>query len=270
MSATHFFGGANVFAADGTPLPRINALFDCKELSIVDNWQIMGMRGSGSKRFQVDDVFVPDYRASQRDPLFPIDERLQPGYGVHKGVLYAGPSMNILMCEIAAVAVGTGYAALDAYEDLMRVRTTRGPNPTTRAESPEFQRHFGEALSLLKTAETALIGSCVEYMDRCRLDVEEDVRFTPEASQALVLVDQQVTRLAGQAVEKLFYSAGSSAARPGSPLERYYRDMATLRTHITLQFERNWEGISRLHFGLGAPTNMGGFGAGVGPEAPKG
>ena len=257
--ATHFFGGANVVAPDGEPRPRLNVLFAREDLEIVDNWQIMGMRGSGSKRFQVNEVFVPDFRVSQRDPLFPIDERLQPGYGVHKGVLYAGPSMNILMCEIAAVAVGTGYAALDAYEDLMRSRVTRAPLPAARAETPEFQRRFGEALSLLKTAESALIGCCLEYMERCRLDAEEDVRFTPEDSQAIVLVDQQVTRLAGEAVERLFYSAGSSAARPGSPLERYFRDMATLRTHITLQFDRNWESVARTHFGAGPAGSMGGF-----------
>ena len=257
--ATHFFGGANVVSEDGEQKPRLNVLFERSELEIIDNWQIMGMRGSGSKRFQANDVFVPEYRASQRDPLFPIDERLQPGYGVHKGVIYAGPSMNILMCEIGAVAVGTAWAALDAYEDLMRVRTTRAPVPTARTETPEFQRRYGEALSLIKTAESALIGSCVEYMERCRLDAEEDVRFTPEASQAIVLVDQQVTRLAGEAVERLFLSAGSSAARPGTQLERYFRDMATLRTHITLQFDRNWESVARTHFGVGPVGSMGGF-----------
>jgi 3-hydroxy-9,10-secoandrosta-1,3,5(10)-triene-9,17-dione monooxygenase len=253
--ATHFFGGANVVSDDGEQKPRLNCLFERSELEIIDNWQIMGMRGSGSKRFQATDVFVPEYRASQRDPLFPIDERLQPGYGVHKGALYAGPSMNILMCEIAAVAVGTAWAALDAYEDLMRVRSARAPVPTARTDTPEFQRRYGEALSLIKTAESALI----EYMERCRLDAEEDVRFTPEASQAIVLVDQQVTKLAGEAVDRLFLSAGSSAARPGSALERYFRDMATLRTHITLQFDRNWESVARTHFGIGPAGNMGGF-----------
>jgi 3-hydroxy-9,10-secoandrosta-1,3,5(10)-triene-9,17-dione monooxygenase len=258
-TATHFFGGTNVVTDDGSPAPRLNVCLSRDEWRIEDNWFVMGMQGSGSKRVVVDNVFVPEARASQRDPLFPIDERLQPGYGVHKGIVYAGPSMNILMCEIAAVAVGTAYAALDAYEDMMRVRTTRPPNITSRSESPEFQRHFGEALSLIRTAEAALIGMASEYMELCRLDVEEDVRFTPEASQTLVLVDQQITRLAGEAVEKLFYSAGSSAAKPGSPLERYYRDMATLRTHITLQFERNWEAIAKLHFGLGGPTSMSGL-----------
>ena len=257
--ATHFFGGANVVSEDGEPKPRLNLLFEKNELEIIDNWQILGMRGSGSKRFQATNVFVPEVRASQRDPLFPIDERLQPGYGVHKGVIYAGPSMNILMCEIAAVAVGTAWAALDAYEDLMRARVTRAPVPTARTETPEFQRRYGEALSLIKTAESALIGCCAEYMELCRLDAEEDVRFTPEASQAIVLVDQQVTRLAGEAVERLFLSAGSSAARPGTQIERYFRDMATLRTHITLQFDRNWESVARTHFGVGPVGSMGGF-----------
>jgi hypothetical protein len=43
--------------------------------------------------------------------------------------------------------------------------------------------------------------------------------------------------------------------------------MATLRTHITLQFDRNWESVARTHFGVGPVGSMGGFAPPPGADA---
>ena len=242
-------------------------LFDRNDFEIIDNWDMLGMRGTGSKRVRVKDVFVPAHRVNRRDWLERSDEpdilrpfdRAQgrqaqdaaPGYGLFANPMYAGPSGNVLMAEIAAVAVGTGFCALDAYEEILKTRTLRGPSGTSRAESPEHQRNYGHAHALLATAGAALIGCAEEYMEACRLEVEEGVRFDSEKSQHLTLIEQQVTRLAGEAVDILIRSAGSSASRPGSMLERCLRDMVPLRTHTTLQLDRYFEGFGRVHFGLG-------------------
>ncbi|MGH2588544.1 MAG: acyl-CoA dehydrogenase family protein, partial [Dehalococcoidia bacterium] len=236
--ATHFLGSAIVRGPnpDDPPGDMLAVLIDREDFEIVENWEILGMRGTGSHRVVVRDLFLPAHRASRREAALPTSAQSQSGYSIHDNPMYAGPSSNILMAEIAAVAIGTGLGALDCYEEMLRARTTRGPSPTTRAESPEFQQNFGRAQALLNTARAALIGCAHDYMEFCRQAVEEDVPFSLERSQAIVLVEQQCTRLAGEAVELLFYSAGSSAAKPDSMLQRYYRDMATLRTHVTLQF----------------------------------
>jgi 3-hydroxy-9,10-secoandrosta-1,3,5(10)-triene-9,17-dione monooxygenase len=144
---------------------------------------------------------------------------------------------------------------LDTYEEILRARTMRGTN-TLRTDTPEYQRHFGQARSLLDTARSALIGCCTDYMDYCRLDVEEGERFDVLKSQRIVMVEQQVCDLAGKAVEVLFRSGGSTAARDDHMLARHFRDMATLLTHTTLQFERYWENYARSYFGL-APAAIG-------------
>src|SRR3990172_7640678 len=131
---------------------------------------MLGMRGTGSKRVRVKDVFVPAHSVNRRDWLERSDEpdilrpfdRAQgrqaqdaaPGYGLFANPMYAGPSGNVLMAEIAAVAVGTGFCALAA----------------------------------LATAGAALIGCAEEYMEACRLEVEEGVRFDSEKSQHLTLI----------------------------------------------------------------------------------
>jgi 3-hydroxy-9,10-secoandrosta-1,3,5(10)-triene-9,17-dione monooxygenase len=253
--ATHFLGSAVERGPDPDAPPGdvLAVLIDRKDFEIVDNWKILGMQGTGSGRVVVRDVTVPAYRASRRESALPTGAQSLPGYSIHDNPMYAGPSSNILMAEIAAVAIGTGLGALDWYEEMLATRTTRGPAPVARAESPEFQRNFGHAQALLNTARAALIGCAHDYMEYCRQAVEEQVPFSLERSQSIVLVEQQCTRLAGEAVELLFYSAGSSAARPESGLARYYRDMATLRTHITLQFDPSYEAFARTHLGTAQP-----------------
>jgi 3-hydroxy-9,10-secoandrosta-1,3,5(10)-triene-9,17-dione monooxygenase len=250
--ATHFLGSAVVRGTnEEEPAGETLAvLIDRKDFEIVRNWDILGMRGTGSHRVVVRDLFVPAYRTSRRESALPTGAQSLPGYSIHDNPMYAGPSSNVLMAEIAAVAIGAGLGALDWYEEMLRTRTTRGPSPVPRAESPEFQRNYGHAQALLNTARAALIGCAHDYMEYCRQAVEEQVPFSLERSQSIVLVEQQCTRLAGEAVELLFYSAGSSAAGPDSALQRSYRDMATLRTHITLQFDPSYEAFARTHLGI--------------------
>jgi 3-hydroxy-9,10-secoandrosta-1,3,5(10)-triene-9,17-dione monooxygenase len=261
-TATHFFGSVAVAVPgkDDPPGEILMALMDRRDIEIVDNWDVLGMRGTGSKRVVVRDLFVPSHRTCRRVSALPSADQHEPEPRLFENPLYAGPSTNVLMAEIAAVAIGTGFGALDEYEALLQTRTVRGPATQLRYEEAEFQRNFGHAQALLNTARAALVGCCHDYMAFCRQSVEDGVPFTLEHSQAIVLVEQQCTRLAGEAVELLFYSAGSSAARPDSPLQRYYRDMATLRTHVTLQFDRGYEAFARSHFGIPQPQANAGRG----------
>ncbi|HLZ72023.1 MAG TPA: oxidoreductase [Dehalococcoidia bacterium] len=251
--ATHFMATVARRGADAAAPPEtLSALIDREDFTIVENWEMLGMRGTGSHRVVVTDRVIPLYRTARSERALPTAEAPRSAVRIHDNPLYASPSGNVLMAEIAAVAIGTGLCALDSYEWLLRERTTRGPSPVRRAESAEFQRHFGQAQALLNTARAALLGCTQEYMAFCRQAVEEEAPFSLERSQGIVLVEQQCTRLAGEAVDLLLHTAGSSAARPGTVLERCFRDMATLRTHISLQFDTLFEAFARTHLGIGS------------------
>ena len=157
------------------------------------------------------------------------------------------------MCEIAAVAIGTGYAALDCYEEILQRRTM--PRSTKiRAEDREFQVYFGEALGLLDLARSALVGCSQQYMDACSDEVSGKAPFTQEIGQRIVQVEQQCCKLAGDAVNIMFRTSGSSEAKPGRTMQRYFRDMSTLLTHVSLTHDRTFEMISKMHFGLDKPS----------------
>jgi 3-hydroxy-9,10-secoandrosta-1,3,5(10)-triene-9,17-dione monooxygenase len=61
-------------------------------------------------------------------------------------------------------------------------------------------------------------------------------------------------RLASEAVELIFHSAGSTAAKRGQPLQRYFRDVAMYRGHISAQYLNLSSAIGRAHLGLKVET----------------
>lgn len=249
--ATHFFATAPVRDnLDDEPKGLVIPLFDHDQYEVDHNWQMFGMQGTGSHRVVIKDQFVPQHRVQERNLLMPSIS--PPEDRLFDNPMYAGPSSNILMAEIAAVAVGTGYAALDCYEEILKRRTA--PRSTKiRAEDREYQVYFGRALAWLETAKAALLGCTQEYMDYCRDEVEGKNPFTPEMSQRIVLVEQQCCRIAGEAVDLIFRMAGTSQIKPGMPMQRYFRDMMTLLTHTTMAYDRNAEMVAKTHFGLDTP-----------------
>jgi 3-hydroxy-9,10-secoandrosta-1,3,5(10)-triene-9,17-dione monooxygenase len=168
--------------------------------------------------------------------------------------MYFGPSQCILMCEIAAVAIGTGYAALDCFEDILTNRDAPRSTTKKRAEEREFQVYFGKATAILDTARDALIGCTTDFVDYCRWDAEGKETFVPEKASRIVLVEQQCCKLAGEAMDLMQKTAGTRAIRPGQPMQRYYRDMITLLSHHSLMYDRNQEAVARMHFALDQPA----------------
>jgi len=74
--------------------------------------------------------------------------------------------------------------------------------------------------------------------------------FTREDDVRLFTMIQQAGQLAAQAVEIIFAAAGSSAAKRGTRLQRYYRDVAMYRGHIAAQYLTTAGELARVHFGL--------------------
>lgn len=245
--ATHFMATAPIRdKLEDEPKGVLIALFEQGQYEIVRNWEMFGMQGSGSHRVEVKEQFVPQHRVHERNLLMPAVT--PPEERVFDNPFYAGPSSNILMSEIAAVAIGTGYAALDCYEEVLKRRTTPRSSQL-RAEDREFQVYFGEATALLDTAKAALLGCTQQYMDYCRDEVSGKSKFSSEKSARIVLVEQQCCRLAGDAVNLMFRMSGSSQIKPGMPMQRYFRDISTLMTHTTMAFDRNYEQVTKMHYG---------------------
>jgi 3-hydroxy-9,10-secoandrosta-1,3,5(10)-triene-9,17-dione monooxygenase len=255
--ATHFIATA-MGPAPGTAGPAVPlaCVLPRGDYTVLDDWgggATLGLQGSGSNSVQVDDVFVPEHRAEHYDwKGFALAPEGTPGYRLHRNPMYLGRSLTIYYGGLAAPVVGAAYAALDEYEQILRTRQTTIPPKMLRYQSPDHQRWFGEAQSLADSAHAVLVAAGAGYMAAGRewertgsFGIADDVRYRAMA--------QQAARLAGDAVDRLFATGGTAAAKHGSRLQRCFRDVAMYRTHIGAQADLHFAANARVHFGLATP-----------------
>jgi 3-hydroxy-9,10-secoandrosta-1,3,5(10)-triene-9,17-dione monooxygenase len=249
--ATHFFGSTMVRDPEtNASLGNAWIVFDRDQFKIVDNWNVIGMQGTGSRRVVIENALVSSDRA-----LWFLDGsgrpvRDQPGHALHPNPMYHGWLAPLLISEVAAVSIGAARGALDIYEEILKNKKTNFPPFHARSQEAEFQQHFGEAQSLIDTAEAALLKMTADYMNLTRQHAESRAPLDDETERRLILIEQQVIRLAWDAVELMFRTSGTSAASKSSPLGRALRNLAVIRTHVTLQFDHTATNAGRLHFGL--------------------
>ena len=247
--ATHFVGTVVVHGSD--PPHLLYVLIDRDDYSIIENWNVIGLRGTGSKRVACEDVFVAEHRAIT---AIGTTEEPPPGWRTHENPLYSGALFTLLFFELGAIAVGVARGAIDVYEDVLRDKRIDIPPFTTRGELGEFQRHLGNAIGLVDVAEAALLEGADRYLEQAERAVETGtpVDQTGEESRRLLLLEQQCVRLAGEAVDLLFRTGGTSGGQIGSPMANAMLALSVMRTHMGLQWDRTMENVARLRLGLPA------------------
>jgi len=248
--ATHFMGGTVVMSPQGEPIDTRWVAFRRDQFEITGIWDTLGMRGTGSRRVVVEDLFVPEeHTVPSPNPRRPVPHF--PGRQVHANPMYQGGAVaSLFVAELAAVAVGIAHAAVDAYLELLSTKRQYGPMSPPRGEIASFQRLLGEATAYVATAEAALLDVARQWTDDAQRAATTGEPVSDQRDRSLVLVEQQVVELCGRAVETIFRTSGTSASNSGQPIERYFRDLNMIRTHVTLQHQRTQENVGQMLLGL--------------------
>jgi 3-hydroxy-9,10-secoandrosta-1,3,5(10)-triene-9,17-dione monooxygenase len=250
-TATHFIGGIAVAdGAGGEVVDTRWAAFPRDGYSIVDNWDTLGMRGTGSRRVVVEELLVREHHTvPSPNPSRPVVDF--PGRAVHENPIYRGGTIiPLLVSEPAAVAVGIAHGAIDHYIEILQTRRQYGPASPLRRELSMFQRELGKATALVDTAESALKQVAATWTAQAHDAAEHGIETTDEQQRRLLMICQQIVELCTEAVDVVFRSAGTSATRKGENVERCFRDINMIRTHVTMQFERTWENVGQMRLGL--------------------
>jgi 3-hydroxy-9,10-secoandrosta-1,3,5(10)-triene-9,17-dione monooxygenase len=147
------------------------------------------------------------------------------------------------------VDVGLAMGALDVYDRELCSSRLSLPPYSLRSEVAEYQRHFGDAWALIQVAEATVLKVADDYMEFAHQDAEEGIEFSDERDLQLQLLEQYATKLAGDAVDLMFRTSGTHVAQSDSMLQRYFRDMAVVKTHLAAQTDRGAESFARAHYG---------------------
>ncbi len=213
--------GALVVAANGSRdsqegRPQLRSLFvPAAELRVIDTWDVMGLCGTGSHDVQLDDVFVPAERTASV-----MNDKPQ-----HPGALYRFPIFGLLASGVAAVALGVARAAVDAVKQLAHEKRSFGGRSLAKQEAVQLGVAHAEAE--LSAGRAWLLQSCAEATAAA-----EQGALGLAQRATLRLAATHATRCARQAVDRMYQLGGGSALYRRSPLQRHFRDIATVTQHI--------------------------------------
>jgi alkylation response protein AidB-like acyl-CoA dehydrogenase len=136
----------------GDPRHIAYLLVPLAEVEIVDDWQVLGLLGTGSKSLVLRDVFVPEHRSVMVSDLF---AGTPPGASVHPDYpVLRAPRGFLVSYSLPPVAIALGRRALDIACAALARRVSRGV--TKVAESEVVQMALGEAAAAIDVATMLL------------------------------------------------------------------------------------------------------------------
>src|SRR5262245_49918683 len=146
--------GGTVPPASADESPEVRTLLVPRsDYTIVDNWHVMGLSGTGSKDIVIDDAFVPEHRTHSLRDAFHLTN---PGAVVNDGPLYRLPFGIVFPNCIASPAIGVALGALSTFREQTRTRIS--PRDQTRvAEDPFMQFRLAEAASEVDSARDRVL-----------------------------------------------------------------------------------------------------------------
>jgi alkylation response protein AidB-like acyl-CoA dehydrogenase len=242
--------GAHVVmrGADGEPLRRPDGgemlrtlLFPKSAARMTDIWHVVGLRGTGSDRYEVEGLFIPERYTVVRDP------RIAPRQG---GRLYAFSSSNLYATGVAAVALGIARGMIADFTELATAKVPRGARQPL-CENQVIQSQLAQAEARLRSARAFLLSGLGEIWD----EVGKTGELTLQQNTIIRLAATWAIHQARQVVDTLYHSAGATAIFDNRPFERRFRDMHTA-TQQAQGRQAHYETIGAVLFGLAPDTAM--------------
>jgi len=190
-----------------------------KDLTVVDTWQSMGMRGTDSNDVAVEDAFVPTARTWAVQPEY------EPGRHF-KGPLYAYPSLGEGVFILAPVALGIATQAVNEFKRLATIKTPF-MSATSLRNRPVAQMALGKADGVLCSARSFFYETVAEAWER----TVAGQASTKHEKAKLLLAAVHLMQSSVEAVDHVCGVSGTSGIYARSPLERAFRDIHTIRHH---------------------------------------
>lgn len=218
--------GAMIGDSDDKPLmppQMLHMILPRADYEIVpDSWDVVGLRGTGSKDVIVTNAFVPSYRTM--DAMKVMDGTAQREAGMTE-TLYLMPWSTMFPLGISAAVIGIAEGALAAHLDYQRERVTS--SGVAIKDDPYVMYAIGEAAADINAARQELLANADRIYDM--VDAGKEVSFEDRAAGRRTQV--RAVHRAVSAVDEIFARSGGNAMRMDTPLQRYWRDAHTGQAH---------------------------------------
>jgi alkylation response protein AidB-like acyl-CoA dehydrogenase len=231
--------GTQLLHPDGSPVIR-TVLFPKSETEMTDIWHVMGLRGTGSDKYSVTDLFVPDRHVAARDDNSTRRE---------DGLLYRFSSLQLYAAGFAGVAMGIARGTLDPFVELARDKVPFRGKRSLR-DNNVVQSQVAQAEARLRSARAFLLGS----LEDITAEVERVGRITLDQRMTIRLASTFAIHQSLAVVDTAYHAAGSTAIFEENPFERRFRDIHTVSQQLQGRQE-HFETVGQYLLGL-EPDNL--------------
>lgn len=216
-------------------------------MTIVDDWQVSGLCGTGSNTVLGEDIYVPGDRmmhfADAKEGRFRSERNADTP-------LYRTPIASTIVTTGSIGLPGVARAALDHFLGRVQGRPITYTTYGDQSQAPIRHHQAAEAALRIHAAD-ALTFEAADIVDR------HAAENTPYAEGEGAQIWGQVayaTELYAEAVEILRAASGASAIHKSSPMQRLARDAAALKVHAIMSPTTGLEFHGRALAGL-APNS---------------
>jgi alkylation response protein AidB-like acyl-CoA dehydrogenase len=201
--------------------PKARSVFlPVRDGRVERTWSVLGMRGTGSHDFVVDDMVVPTRRvASVRYA------RARAGRLYHPRL-----AMVVTWAPTAGVALGLARGALDDFAELSAARSTASPLPL--AHRRDVQAAVGQAEAIVAAARAYCVAAIGHAWEAVASDPHGET--SPELDRAIAHARLAITHAMGEAVravDLLLRAAGTGGVFCKAGIERRFRDVHVAQQH---------------------------------------
>lgn len=192
---------------------------------IEDSWQVVGLRGTGSKDVVIKDAFVPAHRV-----IDPVD--LETGAAAEQAgradvPLYRMPFHTMFSGTIAAATLALAEGALGAFVSYSRSRVSRTGHQVS--QDPHQLAALGGAAADIQSSRIQFLSDIERLWDLAQRNQPIDVAVRAEIRRNQV----RAVRRSVDAVDRLVAHAGGHAMRLDNPIQRFWRDAHTGLAHAS-------------------------------------
>ncbi len=236
--------GGLVTNENGPPEPRFFVV-PRQDFEIFDDWEVTGLRGTGSKSITVENIFVPAHHS------IPLADAVSGKAGLGESAVHRSAFLPMLSLNITAPALGATRRAIEVFKAHIAERNMPF-SPAKQVAAPQTHRQLAQAITKTNTAELLLANSAASVRDFAErgaiMAVDKRLRTRVESSYAV--------KLCLQAVNELCEVSGGQMLQETHPLQRLQRDVQAMSLHAALNHDTNLELLGADTLGQPLSTQM--------------
>jgi 3-hydroxy-9,10-secoandrosta-1,3,5(10)-triene-9,17-dione monooxygenase len=233
---------AAVVMSEQGPQP-IMVVVPADELTVIDDWHTVGLRGTGSVSTAAEDMFVPAHRAV---PLGPLMQEQYPTEANAASPVFRSPMILTGCVTAVGPALGLAKAALENINDRLPGRHIHYTTYDDQLSAPLTHLQIAEATMKLDEAEFHAYRAADtvdgKAADGTPWSVVERARVRADTAYAC--------RLAKESVDIVNSASGAASIYSHVPIQRIERDVQTINLHALMNPSVNQELFGRVLCGL--------------------